>query len=169
MQPRMIVPKVMAVILAIVVTASCEKIKCDEPAPSLAYDTLMLDNSRENLIFQTEFEDCQGDIGHSGDVIDSNTIRSVRTFLFEKVDSEWQRWYPDNLSDTIAFFSVIPASDKNREGWLLKGTVVQSFPLVQLYQGNDTIRLETYIIDQAGNRSNRVQSVPFIFQNGSVN
>ena len=158
----------MAGLLAVLVTASCEKIKCDEPAPTLSYDTLMLDNSRENLIFQTIFEDCQGDIGHSG-VIDSSTIRSVRTYLYERIGSEWQRWYPDSLSDTVAFFSVIPASDKNREGWLLKGTVVQSFPVIQLYQGNDTIRLETFIIDQAGNRSNRVQSVPFIFQDGEVN
>jgi len=153
----------MAFAMALGVTMACKKIKCEEPAPTLSYDTLMLDDTRENLVFKTEFEDCQGDIGNLG-AVDSNTIRSVRTFLFEQVDGEWKRWYPSNLADTSSFFSVIPASKKNRDGWLLKGTVVQTFPLVQLYQGRDTIRLETYIIDQAGNKSNRVESVPYIFQ-----
>lgn len=149
--------------MALGITLACKKIKCDEPAPTLKYDTLMLDESRENLIFKTAFEDCQGDIGHLG-AVDSNTIRSVRTYLYERIGGEWKRWYPSNLADTSSFFSIIPASKKNREGWLLKGTVVQKFPLVQLYQGRDTIRFETYIIDQAGNKSNRVQSVPYIFQ-----
>ena len=155
----------MALAMATGVVIGCTKIKCDEPAPTLTYDTLMLDDSRENLIFQTEFEDCQGDIGHDVDTdgpIDSNTIRSVRTFLFEKIDGQWVEFFPANPT---SFFSVIPASSKNREGWLLKGKVIQSFSLVQLYQGNDTIRLESYIIDQAGNQSNRVQSVPYVFQN----
>lgn len=141
---------------------SCKKIKCDEEAPGLQYDTLMLNSQRDTLVFQTKFEDCQGDIGHIGP-IDSNTIRSVRTYLYEQIDGEWLRWYPDNLADTVGFFSVIPGSKKNREGWLLKGVVIQKFGLANLRQNSDTIRFRTYIIDQAGNRSNNITSPPFIF------
>lgn len=126
------------------------------------YDTLRLNPMRDSLIFQTQFEDCQGDVGHIGG-IDSNTIRSVRTYLYQRQNGQWSRWYPDNLADTVNLFRVIPGSTKNREGWLLKGTVIQSFLLASLYQGVDTIRLESYIVDQAGNKSNRVQSVPFVF------
>jgi hypothetical protein len=152
----------MAFAIALGVVVGCKKIKCEEEAPVLTYDTLMLDRTGDTLVFQTRFEDCQGDIGHFGQV-DSNTIRSVRTFLYERINGVWTRWYPANLADSVGFFSVIPASSKNREGWLLKGTVIQKFGLANLNQGNDTIRLQSYIIDQAENKSNTVVSAPFIF------
>jgi len=143
---------------------SCERTNCEEEEPKLTFDTLMLNNSRDTLIYTVKFSDCQGDIGHIG-AIDSNTTRTVRSFLFELIDNKWERWYPlpENLSDTVAFFSVIPGSSKNRASWLLEGTIVQDFGLANLRQNSDTIRFETYILDNAENKSNRVVSSPFVF------
>mgnify|MGYP001395978745 CR=1 FL=1 len=157
-----ITSKVAAIALLLAANVACDKINCEEEPPSLAHDTLRLNDSRDSLIFLLEFEDCQGDIGHIGQ-IDSTTIRSVRTFMFELIDGEWERWFPDNLDDTVGFFSVIPGSRKNREGWLLKGTIEQKFGLSNLRQNSDTIRFETYILDQAENKSNTVVSPSFIF------
>jgi hypothetical protein len=157
-----ITSKVAAIGLLVAANLACEKINCEEEAPSLAHDTLQLNDTRDSLIFLLDFEDCQGDIGHIGQ-IDSNTIRSVRTFMFERIDGNWERWFPDNLDDTVGFFSVIPGSRKNREGWLLTGTIEQKFGLSNLRQNSDTIRFETYILDQAENKSNTVVSPSFIF------
>lgn len=154
--------KVLAIAMVSMVCFACEKINCDRPEPTLEHDTLRINESRDSLIFRLRFEDCQGDIGYEGD-IESNTVRSVRTFMYEQIDGVWERWYPVNLSDTVSFFSVIPGSRKNREGWLLKGTIEQKFGLSNLRQNSDTIRFETYIIDQAGHKSNRVTSPEFIF------
>jgi len=157
-----IASKVGAILLLLSLSIGCEKINCDREEPTLEHDTLRLNDARDSLVFLLNFEDCQGDIGHIGD-IDSTTIRSVRTFMFELIDGDWQRWYPLNLDDTVVFFSVIPGSRKNREGWLLKGVIEQKFGLSNLRQNSDTIRFETYIIDQAENKSNIVVSPAFIF------
>jgi hypothetical protein len=156
--------KVVSFGLMLAAMVSCEKIKCEEETPSLTYDTLMVSEDKSELIFQTKFEDCQGDIGHVGEVT-PETNYTVRTFMYQRVEGAWERWFPQNLDDTLAFFSVIPGSTKNREGWLLKGTIIQAFPLVSLYQDDrDTIRFESYIFDNAGHRSNRVVSDPYIFR-----
>lgn len=157
-----IAPKVAAITLLLLINLACEKVNCEEEAPSLEHDTLRLNDTRDSLVFLLKFEDCQGDIGHIGQV-DSNTVRSVRSFMFERINGEWSRWYPDNLDDTVGFFSVVPGSRKNREGWLLRGTIQQTFGLSNLRQNSDTIRFETYILDQAEHRSNTVVSPAFIF------
>jgi hypothetical protein len=157
-----LVTKVAAIVSLFLGVIACEKINCDEPAPSLEHDTLRLNEARDSLLFVVSFEDCQGDIGHFGQV-DSNTVRSVRTFMYEQINGAWERWRPINPADSVSFFSVIPGSVKNREGWLLKGKVEQKFGLSNLRQNSDTIRFETYIIDQAENKSNTVVSPTFVF------
>ena len=109
--------KLAAFVLFTTLIMSCEQTNCDQEEPTLSFDTLMLNDSRDTLIYTVKFSDCQGDIGHIG-AIDSNTTRTVRTFLFERINGEWVRWFPlpENLSDTVAFFSVIPGSSKNRPG-----------------------------------------------------
>ncbi len=156
--------KLAAFVLFTALIMSCEQTNCDQEEPTLSFDTLMLNDSRDTLIYTVKFSDCQGDIGHIG-AIDSNTTRTVRTFLFERINGEWVRWFPlpENLSDTVAFFSVIPGSSKNRPGWLLEGTIVQDFGLANLRQNSDTIRFETFVLDNAENKSNRVVSNPFVF------
>ncbi|MEX2596151.1 MAG: hypothetical protein WEC59_04405 [Salibacteraceae bacterium] len=154
--------KLAALSLMAWIAIGCEKLNCEEEAPKLEHDTLRLNDARDSLIFRLSFEDCQGDIGHIGK-IDSNTTQSVRTFMYELINGVWQRWYPLNLSDTVGFFAVIPGSNKNREGWLLKGIIEQKFGLANLKQNSDTIRFETYIFDKANHKSNTVTSPRFIF------
>ncbi len=156
--------KLVAIVLFSAVIISCKRTNCEQEEPTLEFDTLALNDSRDTLIYSVKFSDCQGDIGHIG-AIDSNTTRSVRTFLFERINNEWVRWYPlpENLSDTVAFFSVVPGSNKNRPGWLLEGTIIQDFGLANLRQNSDTIRFQTYVLDNAENKSNVVVSSPFVF------
>jgi len=156
--------KLVGIMLLAACILSCERTNCEQEEPTLTFDTLQLNQTRDTLIYSVEFSDCQGDIGHIGKV-DSTTTRTVRTFLYEKINNEWVRWFPlpENLSDTVAFFSVIPGSNKNRPGWLLEGTIIQDFGLANLRQNSDTIRFETYVLDNAENKSNRVVSTPFVF------
>jgi len=143
---------------------ACERQQCDEEPPTLTFDSLYVNRSADSLVFECAFVDCQGDIGHIG-AIDSLTPRSVRTYLFERIDGDWIRWYPPNLSDTVAFFAVIPGSAKNKEDWLLKGTIRQTFGLANLKQNSDTIRFETHIFDNAGHRSETVRTPAYVLPN----
>lgn len=142
-------------IVAVLALSACEKQECDAEAPTLSHDTIYyasIDNVK-TVYLESKFEDCQGDIGS---IEPGDTVRTVHTFLYEYYDSKWQRFYHPDSADSVLFFSIIPGSEKLKENEPVEGTLIQEFANVK--QNSDTIRFETYIIDKAGNRSNRVTS-----------
>lgn len=113
-------------------------------------------SAADSLIIKYSFEDCQGDVGLKPE----DTGYNLRTRLFEMIDGEWVRFYPENLADTIAFFARIPHSDKVREGSKAEGFIEQRFGSIR--QNSDTIRFETVLLDRAGNKSILVTTPVFV-------
>lgn len=138
--------------------ASCKRETCEEEAPDLRFDTLIykITTPTDSLILRTRFLDCQGDIGFS----DSTGGFDIRTYLFEYINNEWQRFYPLDSADTVGFFAKIPYSDKLKENATLEALLEQKFGAVK--QNSDTIRFQTFIIDRAGNKSNVVTTPTFV-------
>jgi|GEM_PF-396394 len=139
-------------IATVLLLAACKKQDCSGDAPILSHDTIyysIIDGAKTAFI-ESKFEDCQGDIGTN----DEGDTTRVHTFLYEFYDSEWHRFYHPDSADSILFFSTIPGSDKLKEDERVEGTLIQKIPNAK--QNSDTLRFEIYIIDQAGNRSNRI-------------
>lgn len=147
--------KLAALALAVTVV-SCRREKCEEAAPTLEFDRYIFipaspndPTATDSLIIRTKFTDCQGDVGLEEN--ENVGFQNLRTYLFERIDGEWLRYYPANLNDTVAFFARVPYSSKVQEGVKAEGFIEQGFGSVR--QNSDTIRFETFLIDREGNRS----------------
>ncbi|GAB4375235.1 MAG: hypothetical protein Kow0075_01460 [Salibacteraceae bacterium] len=154
-----------ASIASLWLVCSCGQEKCEEPAPTLEFvrykyqpKPANVSTVSDTLTIVTRFTDCQGDVG-SEDPEDKN----LRTYLYEKINGQWQRYYPPDSVDSVAFFANIPYSKKVKQGVKVEGLLEQRFGAVR--QNSDTIRFETYIIDREGNKSNRVLTPDTIIPN----
>lgn len=147
--------KLAALAIALVIV-SCKREKCEEAAPTLEFDSYTYQladpadpTTTDSLIIRTRFTDCQGDVGLKPD--EDQGYHNLRTYLYERIDGEWQRYYPPNLDDTLALFARVPYSSKVKEGVKAEGFIEQK--LGSVVQNSDTIRFETFLIDREGNRS----------------
>jgi len=142
---------------------ACQKERCKEENPTLSFSDYTYipkvegsGNATDSLIIKYAFEDCQGDVG----LTEGDERYNLRTYLYELIHGEWQRFYPENLADTVAFFARVPTSSKVREGTKAEGFIEQRFGSIR--QNSDTIRFETRLFDRAGNRSEQVTTPTFV-------
>lgn len=153
----------MANLLVVVLLAGCRFERCEEAAPELSFDSYEFKaadpqdpTSTDTLIIKTRFIDCQGDVG----LRETDEGFNLRTYLYEYLDGEWQRFYPDNLDDTTALFAKIPHSSKLKEG--VKAEALLEQKLGGIRQNSDSVRFETYLFDREGNRSNTVLTPDYV-------
>lgn len=154
----------LAMVMLIMVLTCCKIDHCDAPAPELKFEEFIYTPADPNdvkttdtLILKTSFLDCQGDIGLKKE----ETGHNLRTYLYEWLDGNWVRFYPDNLDDTLTLFAAIPYSYKVKEGVKVEGFLEQKFGSIR--QNSDTIRFRTFLFDREGNKSNEVVTPEFIF------
>ncbi|MDP4664275.1 MAG: hypothetical protein NWS74_11445 [Salibacteraceae bacterium] len=152
--------KVMAAGIMLLGFCACKRETCDEPAPTLTFDTIFyqITPDADSLTLRTQFTDCQGDIGFEN----GTGGFDIETYLYEQINGQWILFEPDS-GQNIAFFSKIPFSEKVNTDNKLVGTLEQKFGAVR--QNSDTIRFETNILDRAGNKSNVVTTPTFVMPN----
>jgi hypothetical protein len=155
--------KLMALV-AIGLNFGCVPERCPEEPPSLTfhqYDYKAADPAdpfaSDSLTIITQFVDCQGDAGVEGDE------KNLKTFLFEKINGDWVKFIPADSADTVLLFVQIPKSSKVQEDQKAEGFIFQ--PMGSIKQSSDTIRFETRLTDEAGNRSELVTTPEFVFPN----
>jgi hypothetical protein len=152
------------VLAAIGLNIGCVPERCPEERPTLTFHQFEYKAAdpddpfaSDSLTIITQFEDCQGDVGIDGDE------KNLKTFLFEKIDSKWVKFVPADSADSGLLFVQIPKTENVQENQKAEGFIFQ--PMGSIKQSSDTIRFETRLTDEAGNRSDLVTTPEFVFPN----
>ena len=142
--------------------ASCGKIEELSPIPSIRYTSFavfdsvdQLGNSQKAGKLKFYFEDGDGDLGSTGDGLD--TLKNMFISLYKKSNGSMVI-STDTLDPLLPYsFFRIPYMERLGQNKILKGTISVTF--LYLYypiERNDTIQYEFYIRDRASNSSNSV-------------
>lgn len=130
--------------------AACQKSGKNSPYPQISFKYLTPDSVKAGLFSDTayfafDFYDGDGDIGTSD--------RSTTIYMIDSRDSSLRRYPFPYLSDPEAH-----DPNKGTEGSclvILQGATLIPRPDSLHTNFGDTVRFSTYIIDDAGNESNR--------------
>jgi hypothetical protein len=133
---------------------SCKQDDCDDPVPSLSYDSFVVVGDSATLIHN--FIDCDGDIGLSN----SDTVTPFNFggdyYYNLKIDLlvwENNEWVVVDLEGE-GFNNRIPPIQEETQEETLEGKIKYNMPLLWLRVGGDSIRFRSVLIDRALNESN---------------
>lgn len=150
----------------------CSRIESHPPIPEIHFKKLVIADSVYNDMGVVEtayltfsFIDGDGDVGLSPQDVDS--VSKIHYTWYQKLpDSTYE---PYQFNSAISQESVIPwnsVMDKTEaHNQLLKGSIKLSMFTPTVLDGVDTMRIEYYILDRAGNSSNIDHTPDFSMQN----
>ena len=133
--------------------ASCKKDDCDDPVPSLTYNSFQIVGDSATLIHN--FVDCDGDIG----LANTDTLPPFNYggdyYYNLKVDLliwEDNKWVEADV-DGEGFNNRIPPINEETQEETIEGKVKYNMALQWLRFGSDSIRFRSVLVDRALNES----------------
>jgi len=166
-------PRYIVILLLILASLSCKKIKQLPPEPRIEYRAFEMFDSTDILLGNTYkagrlefyFEDGDGDLGLEQPIpgLPGQDTVNLIFYQYNKADGLFSE--PD---DTLYY--RIPFIERIGQNQIIQGTVEISFLYIG-FSDQDTIKYDFFIKDRAGNISNTSSSceISFLDEGGCVN